>query len=367
MKETAASLILVIILAFSTLFLPVSGTAHTMHQISSTGEISYSTLSWLHTDGKLIKDAYGNSVRLMGCGIEEPCWDLGQGQILITEQQISAIASYGANHVRLMFNKAWLSDPQYLAYLDNIVAWCKKYDLWIIPCFAVDGTTSTWTEEAKIAAIHDSTWIEEWIQMWEMLAEHWRNEPTVMGFAIFNEPVLPDEEAKLWWDAALECIQRIHAINPNVLCFVGSPNYQKYFKGFFFDNAPGLGVFPENNVVYAFHRYYHYDLMYHPPGDYPFDYRDGNFEVARQKWEQTMYEDTVKLQDVGNVPVFFEEFGEALDWIPDDPNWDVWLQNTYDILRKYNVGANQYAWYWITEDDRITLNEIGEIWAQNMP
>jgi len=359
MNRIFRPLILVTILVFSVLFLPVSGISQASRQIASSGEVTY-TLSWLHTDGKLIRDQTGKTVRLMGCGIEEPCWDKSGLQ---NEEIYRLIASYGANHVRVMFNKAWVSDPQYLAVLDNIVAWCKKYHLWVMPCFAVDGTTSTWTEQAVIAAIRNSTWIEGWIQMWEALAQHWKNESTVMGFAIFNEPYLPSG-LKTWWDAALACIQRIHAVNPNVLCFVGSPDYQKDFRWFFMDG--GYGVFSEPNVVYAWHRYYHYDLIYEPADAYCFDYRDGNFTTAKQKYEQTLYNCNIKLQDVANVPVMFEEFGEGTSYIPSDPNWNVWLQDTYDILKNYGVSANQYAWYWMTTN-RTVLNQIGQIWAQNMP
>ena len=364
------SLVLTLILALSVLLLPVSGTMNATYQISAVGQINSFALSWLHSDGNLIKDQDGRVIRLMGCGIETPCEDFYYGGMGVTESWIQAISSYGANCVRVFFSGQYVTNPTYMQYLDNIGSWCKKYNVYCYFNFACETHPQFWGDDAKRAALSSPTWIEKWIGWLETLARHFINEPTMMGIGIFNEPVGDNATMhQAWWTNALACCRRIHAVNPNLLCFVGRDDYQKDFNYFFMDG--GYGVFPEPNIVYAWHRYYHYDIIYEIPAygsnTYAYHYKSGDLANAKTMWQQALYHDSIRLQDTSDVPTSYEEWGEALDMMSTDPHWQQWLQDTYDILEQYGCSSTQYCWEWMTAGAPPgQLNEAGQIWTQNM-
>lgn len=362
MKETVASLIFVIILAFSTLFLPVSGTAHTMHQIPSTGEISYSTLSWLHTDGRWIKDESGNIIILRGTARGSLCWTgwppWGEHEV---EADYDLLKQSGANIVRLCLNsKYYESFPGYVELIDQIIEWCKAKQIRVLLDLHTLTDPSAATERYKWDSIHDPDWKDWWISWWTSLAQKYLNESTVSVFGLFNEPPWTLEGSKtefveLWRNMVLECCQAIHAVNPNVLISVPAIEDSMYLQ--MWDGNP----LSEPNVIYAYHRYYHYDIIYHRH-PYVDAYETGDFETAKLLMEE-YYNQSFFFMNNQNLPIWLEEYGA----LSDDPYYLEQLGDLLDLMNKHEVGFCQWDfsghnWPMLTQD-WAGLNDIGNAWS----
>lgn len=213
---------------------------------------------------------------------------------------------------------------------------------------------------------------DQWVADWQMLANRYQGNPTVIGFDLHNEPyngTWGGGGANDWARAAERAGNAALAVNPDLLMFVegvGSYQGQNYWWG---GNLMGVKDRPivlsvPNRVVYS-------------PHDYPNSvwaqpwFQTANFganlpNVFRQAWGY-IYEDNI-------APIWVGEFGTKLQ----DPKDVIWFEaitsylsgdfdnnGTIDIA----AGTEDMSWaYWswnpnsgdtggILADDWRTVNQ----------
>ena len=342
--------------------------------VQCAGKISYTDLAWLHTDGRWIKDEQGNTVRFLGVGrldmmvyYDDAHAPWGPQAVLKgmeTEANYDLLKSTGANLLRLGLSRgAILENPQVLPLIDQIVAWCKErgirvdFDLmWWTRNRPSNGSLDEWSE------IVGPNPPQAWIDFFTMLAERYINEPTVCMFALLNEPrfykavsLTTDEMLAIWKDRVTQVAKAIHRINPNLLISVNIPGFdlRKW------ESPSGIDYWiDEPNIVYAFHHYYRSDLIYWQP-KWATSYRDGNFDVAKQLYEQWMVQRYFWVAEQRNLPVWMEESGV---WLAETnyPNSLKVMWDAYQILGNHSIGFAQWVWNgeWNPRDPTTTLDQI---------
>lgn len=170
-------------------------------------------------------------------------------KISFTEADYAELHKQGGNHVRLGLSFSWYDKDKNLFFLkmDEQVAWAKKHHIWLVfnmfttpgNCYEGYGNTcgfwASSTEKARLQAF------------WEDMARRYKDNPTVAGYDILNEPT-PSTDCKEWFPVAGTIEKAIHAISPNQLVFIETcsdpGNDLKY-------NSPPKGA----NIVYEVHEY----------------------------------------------------------------------------------------------------------------
>jgi endoglucanase len=242
---------------------------------------------------------------LVGPDDAEQFWHQYRDQY-VTQQDIQFLRQVGFNSVRIPLHYKFFAagNTEGFALLDRVVAWSKAAGLYVIldlHC-APGGQTGAniddswgypWLYESKAAQ-------QQLVEVWKRLAAHYRDDPTVLGYDLLNEPIanFPNIEK---YNSSLEPIYRevtaaIRTVDPNHVIILGGAQWDGNFKVF----GPPF----DKNVMYTFHKYWSPTTQ----------------EVLRQYLD---------FRDRNDVPIWLGESGE---------NTDEWIGQFVQTLEKNNVG-----------------------------
>ncbi|MGE5607867.1 MAG: cellulase family glycosylhydrolase [Bacillota bacterium] len=183
----------------------------------------------------------------------------------ITEADIQRIAKLGFNSVRPALNaRRFLTEggnPVYVAegfeLLDNLVGWCKKYNVYVIIDMhgAPGGQTGQNIDDSPRdlpELFMDEKYQQRLLNLWIKIADRYKDEPTVAAYDLLNEPLPQRTGAAAKYKAQLEPLykrltQAIRQIDKRHMITVEGADW-----------ANDWSVFSEpfdNNLVYQFHYY----------------------------------------------------------------------------------------------------------------
>ncbi|MFI7696851.1 cellulase family glycosylhydrolase [Nonomuraea sp. NPDC049655] len=355
---------------------------------------------YLHTSGNKILDSTGATVRLTGInwfGMETDNKTFhGLWSSNPWKSQIDKMASLGYNTLRVPYSNDALKpgatatgindyvNPDLVGLspmqiLDKVVDYAGVKGMRIIldrhrPTAA--GQSPLW----YVSATPESTWINDW----KTLAQHYANNPTVIGADLHNEPhaegTNPNatgtcwgcgDQARDWRLAAERAGNAVLGVNPDWLIFVEGVSCPSGGLSNVWDNDPGndedcgwwggnlskAGQYPvrlnvANRLVYSPHEYatsvYHQTWFDAP--DYP-----ANMPAIWDKYWGYLWKQNI-------APIMMGEFGTTLTSNVDK----VWLQ---ELMKYTGTGVNGMSftyWSWnpnsgdtggIANDDWTTINQ----------
>ena len=228
----------------------------------------------------------------------------------VTRADIDFIAKSGFNTIRIPFHyKFFVSGNQEgFALVDKVTKWAAEDHLYVIldmHC-APGGQTG-----ANI----DDSWGYPWLYeseenqrqtaaIWQRIAEHYRDNTTVIGYDLLNEPI-PHYPKLAQYNSKLEPVYRklvaaVRTADSHHTVILGGAQWDSNFKVF-------SGPF-DSNMMYTFHKYWM------PP-------------------TQDSVKEYVEFRDKYNVPIWMGESGENTnDWIAkfrkvlddDEISWTFW-------------------------------------------
>jgi aryl-phospho-beta-D-glucosidase BglC (GH1 family) len=275
--------------------------------------------NWLLPEGYMFKFKTTNSPRLIHTLVNQL---VGEDEArrfwktyrenYITREDIRFIKQTGFNSVRVPFNyRLFVSEaaPPKLEgegyrLLDDVVAWCKSEGLYVILDMHAapggqtgDNIDDSWGYPFLLESPESQ---ELTVNVWRKIAARYRDEPTVIGFDLLNEPIAHFfDTANL--NPKLEPLYRkivagIREVNKKHLIFLGGAQWDTNFKVF--------GSPFDAKLVYSFHKYW----------------MDVN---------QSAIQEFLDFRDKHNVPVWMGESGE---------NTDEWIGSFRTLLERNNVG-----------------------------
>jgi endoglucanase len=176
----------------------------------------------------------------------------------VTRADVEFLAKAGCNTLRVPLHYKFFLDPKGEGFrlLDRVVSWSHEFGVYVIldlHC-APGGQTGTNIDDSLgYPWLYESTSAQaELLTVWENIARHYRDNPTVLGYDLLNEPLpaFPGwEKYKPMLEPLLERVrQAVRAIDPNHVVFLTGANWDSDFKVL---EAP-----PERNVAYTFHKYW---------------------------------------------------------------------------------------------------------------
>ncbi|MBN8838048.1 MAG: glycoside hydrolase family 5 protein [Sphingobacteriia bacterium] len=276
--------------------------------------------NWLVPEGYMFKFKNTNSpkmihetiAQLIGPDAAADFWKKFQDNY-ITQADIQFLKSIGVNSIRVPFNYRLFTTEDYLGVndesrglklLDKVVAWCKKENIYVIldmHCAPGGQTGDNIDDSYGYPFLFENANNRKLtIDIWKQIAKKYKNETTVIGYDLLNEPVAHYFDANILNPLVepfyKELTAAIRSVDKNHIIFLGGVQWNTNFKIF---NTPF-----DSNVVYTFHKY----------GDQPNLGSIQRFIDFREKY---------------NVPIYAGETGE---------NTDEWVGTFRKLLEEHNIG-----------------------------
>ena len=225
----------------------------------------------------------------------------------ITEADLDRIKAMGFNSVRVPLHWKFFTsdDAEGFKLVDQLVDWAKKDGIYVIldmHC-APGGQTGTNIDDS-----YGYPWLflspeaqEETVTAWRRIAQHYHNNPTVLGYDLLNEPIPPIPQLRVlnrelepvYWKIA----RGIRSVDRNHVLILGGAQWDTNFKVF---GPPG-----DPNVMYTLHKYW------------------------TEKTDSTVIQEYLDFRHQYHVPIWLGESGE---------NKDAWVESFRKTLEENHVG-----------------------------
>lgn len=275
--------------------------------------------NWLMPEGYMFKFKTANSPRLIQTVVNQLVgedearrfWKTYRDNY-ITEDDIKFIKRSGFNSVRVPFNYRLFvaeGEPRRLEgvgyeLLDRVVGWCKREGLYVILDMhaAPGGQTGDNIDDGwGYPFLFENAESQELaINVWRKIAARYKNEPTVLGYDLLNEPIAHFFDTA-HFNPLLEPLYRkmvlgIRGVDRNHIIFLGGAQWDTNFKVF---GAPF-----DDKLAYTFHKYW--------------------MDV-----KQEAVQEYVDFGDKYGVPIWMSESGE---------NTDAWIASFRTLLERNHIG-----------------------------
>jgi endoglucanase len=272
--------------------------------------------NWLLPEGYMFKFKATNSPRLIQAAISELVGEDEARQFwktyrdnYITQADIRFIKQSGFNSVRVPFSyRLFVSDgrlegPGY-ELLDRVVYWCRREGLYVIlDMHAAPGgqTGDNIDDSFGYPFLFESSESQELtVNLWRKIAARYRDQPTVIGYDLLNEPIAHYFDASSL-NPKLEPLYRkivagIREVDRNHIIFLGGAQWDTNFKVF----GPPF----DGKLAYTFHKYW-------------------------MTVNQDAIQEYLSFRDKYNVPIWMSESGE---------NTDVWIDSFRRLLEAHDIG-----------------------------
>ena len=233
----------------------------------------------------------------------------------ITREDIAYIKQTGMNSIRLPFHYKLFTDEDYMglksnqdgfARVDSVIKWCKAEGLYVILDMhdAPGGQTGDNIDDS-----YGYPWLFEsetskqlFSEIWKKIADRYKNEPTVLGYDLLNEPIATyftnkEEINKLLVPVYKRGVEAIRSVDPNHIILLGGAQWNSNFS--MFDEKA-----IDSNMLYTCHRYWCDTL-------------------------QSNLQDFIDFRNKVNLPLYMGEIGE---------NTDEWVGGFRRLMERNNMG-----------------------------
>ena len=184
----------------------------------------------------------------------------------VTKADIDFIAQQGANTIRLPFNYKLFTDEDYMGLtgpkdgferIDSVVSWCKSNGLYLILDMhdCPGGQTGDNIDDG-----HGYPWLFEseksqqlFCKIWQQIAFRYRQETTILGYELMNEPIAHYFENryelyKLLQPLYKKTVEAIRKVDENHIILLGGAHWNSFF--WMLDDASY-----DDKLMYTCHRY----------------------------------------------------------------------------------------------------------------
>ena len=184
----------------------------------------------------------------------------------VTKADIDFIAQQGANTIRLPFNYKLFTDEDYMGLtgpkdgferIDSVVSWCKANGLYLILDMhdCPGGQTGDNIDDG-----HGYPWLFEseksqelFCKIWQQIAFRYRQETTILGYELMNEPIAHYFENRYELYKQLQplykkTVDAIRKVDENHIILLGGAHWNSFF--WMLNDASY-----DDKLMYTCHRY----------------------------------------------------------------------------------------------------------------
>ncbi|MBD5267115.1 MAG: glycoside hydrolase family 5 protein [Bacteroides sp.] len=233
----------------------------------------------------------------------------------ITRKDIEFIASTGANTIRLPFHYKLFTDEDYMGLVadqdgfervDSVVSWCRDNGLYLILDMhdAPGGQTGDNIDDSYGYPwlFDDESAQQKFCDVWEKIADYYKDEPVILGYELINEPIAPYFDNVDELNSKLEplhkrAVNAIRKADKNHIILLGGSQWNGNFK-------PFADWKYDDKLMYTCHRY----------GSEP------TADAIRG---------IIEFRDSVNLPMYMGEIGH---------NTNEWQSAFCDVMKENNIG-----------------------------
>ena len=175
----------------------------------------------------------------------------------ITQADVHLIHQAGFNSIRLPMHWSLFTsdDAEGFRLLDNLVAWCRAENIYLILDMhaAPGGQTGTNIDDSGGYPwlYTDAASQQQLIDIWQRIARRYRNQPTILGYDLLNEPI-PTYPSLRYLNPLLEPLYKrvsaaIRQVDKHHVLILGGAQWDNNFDVF----GPPF----DSNVIYQWHKY----------------------------------------------------------------------------------------------------------------
>jgi len=247
----------------------------------------------------------------------------------IKEADFKNIARLDLNCIRLPFNhklienqdKKFSINKDGIGLLKKAVSWCKKYGIYcILDMHAAPGCQNhDWhaDSDGEMLLWGNKKFRERYFKLWEALAGNFKDEESIAGYNILNEPVIKKDGKKILRPFYEEAVKRIRAIDDKHIIFLEGNIWSQVLED--------IGEPFADNLSYSIHFYHplEFTCNFHKGLRYPGDILGERWDIDTIRKRLKGYYNYSKKR---GVPIFAGEFGVnsrcgkcsgELDWVKD--------------------------------------------------
>ncbi len=292
----------------------------------------------------------------------------------IQASDMRQVAQWGFNCVRLPFH--YRVAQGHAEYLDQAIRWAKSCGVYVIlDLHAAPGAQNNdwhsdslgeaalWTKMSNRRRVYE---------LWEFLADRYKDEPTVAGYDVLNEPVLDDTAVLNQFYR--QTIKAIRNSDKKHMLFIEGNRWAQ-------DIAP-LDEFKDDNWVYSMHFYepLEYTFNFVPHLRYPLRSKAGTWGKTAMRGRLQGYYDLAKERErpvhVGEFGVNFRKgHGHEDIYLRDlvacfddfGFHWNYW---TYKAIKHFMFPDGIYSYYpnppWVNRPGPVTgWNRWKDFWPKH--
>jgi endoglucanase len=224
----------------------------------------------------------------------------------VTREDVALLHRAGFNAIRVPLHSSLFESDEAEGFrlLDRLIAWSRAEHLYVILDLhaAPGGQTGTNIDDsAGYPWLYQSAQEQEHlIAIWRRLATHYRDEPTVLGYDLLNEPI-PHYPKLAPLNVSLEPLYKrlsgeIRKVDAHHILFLGGSQWDGNFAVF--------GKPFDANVAYTFHKYWTVP-------------------------DESVLRQYIDFRERYAVPIWMGESGE---------NTDEWISQFTKTLERNNIG-----------------------------
>jgi hypothetical protein len=226
-------------------------------------------------------------------------------------------------------------DEHIRTFIDPVVQAAKKAGLYVIldghEYLSAEINEETAREKQK-ARLWNDTEIAEWAAAWRRIAEHYKDEPFVLGYEIMNEPhdIAPADVNRI----LTRGLRAIREVDQRHIVFLSNHawSHARGMEATWGASASTVDA-PYNNVAFTFHEY--------PEDNHPWD-------VAKK---------VLAFRDTHGVPVICTEFG-ATQWNKSETVCRKFQAGMLALFAKEDIGWMVWALKTLTDNPRAPYNQV---------
>ncbi|MFY0685763.1 MAG: cellulase family glycosylhydrolase [Cyclobacteriaceae bacterium] len=279
-----------------------------------------------------------------------------------SEKDYEWLKNMGLNVVRFYIHHQTIETQAGWHWIDQNVEWARNHGIYLILNLHIapggfqslgDGDGLWGSEENQ----------NQFVSFWKRMAERYKDETQVAGYALLNEPV-PSESVEQWVTLADRTAKEIRKVDQHHILFLERAFYAKAA------NLPNdnlnFPVIDDSNVVYEFHTYQPYEYTHQgfewtgivDGGNYPDEQRteyvndsngfDNTSSIQYQRNKAYLRASIDQYIDWGNrhqVPVYMGEFGTSIFSYRDDKGGASWMKDVLDIADEHQLNFTCHAYH----------------------
>jgi endoglucanase len=248
----------------------------------------------------------------------------------ITRNDIHLIHEAGFNTIRIPMHYKFFETDSSEAFtlLDRVIEWSHKEGLYVILDMHVAPGGQT---GANIDDSYGYPWLYDspqeqahLIAIWQRLARHYKNNPTILGYDLLNEPI-PHFPALAPLNSKLEPLYKkltvaVRDVDKHHILFLGGAQWDSNFAVF--------GKPFDSNTGYTFHKYW-------------------------TATDVSVIQPYLDFRDKYNVPIWMGESGE---------NKDDWIEKFTQLLNVNNIGWTYWPYKKMTNTACVVTFPPSEGW-----